>query len=316
MDLAGTLYAPLLTNSEAAAKNSPAEVALEIEWLELGTASNREVESWITDYDGITQTDYLETHTDEWTAGDEVTDAVLEAADRTVVESGNRDYITDEEILEWADQYEANGPDSVDEALRRVPFLETRAAAKEIGASIEFNKAEGVDSEDGATPGEYVYFGISEFNGDLSNDAGDARMERVDGGVVYRAELEPDYNVSTLDPVIVGPDGSDPADVADDALVNVDNVYVMQDGRVLCCEDADQFGRSYSNDCLYVYDPEDERGRGDGQSKQSDRSTAESDQRAGEPPYDNLNDRVAESSLSAEEKSMFDELAAMNRDEL
>jgi hypothetical protein len=32
-----------------------------------------------------------------------------------------------------------------DEELRRVPFLGTRAAATEIGASIEFNKAEGVD---------------------------------------------------------------------------------------------------------------------------------------------------------------------------
>lgn len=78
----------------------------------------------------------------------------------------------------------------------------------------------------------------------------------VDGGVVYRARIEDDYDVSTLEPVIVGPDGSDPADVADDALINIDNVSVMDDGRVLCCEDADQFGRSYSNDCLYVYTPE------------------------------------------------------------
>ncbi|AKU07885.1 hypothetical protein C454_13423 [Haloferax gibbonsii ATCC 33959] len=37
----------------------------------------------------------------------------------------------------------------------------------------------------------------------------------------------------------------------------------MDDGRVLCCEDADQFGRSYKNDCLYVYTPEDDdRGHG------------------------------------------------------
>jgi len=141
-----------------------------------------------------------------------------------------------------------------------VPFLETRAAAKEIGATIEFNKAEGVDSVDGAGPGDYVYFAISELNDDLSAEegyegVGDVQLERVDGGVVYRAELEADFNVSELEPVIVGPDASDPAAVADDALINVDNVLVMDDGRVLCCEDADQFGRSYSNDCLYVYEP-------------------------------------------------------------
>jgi hypothetical protein len=29
----------------------------------------------------------------------------------------------------------------------------------------------------------------------------------------------------------------------------------MDDGRVLGCEDADTFGRSYSNDCMYVYTP-------------------------------------------------------------
>jgi secreted PhoX family phosphatase len=302
MDLTGTLYAPKVTNTEAAADNPPAEVDLEIEWLELGTASNREVESWIADYDDVTQVDYLETHVDDWNEGDEVTDAVLEAADRAVVESGNRDYVTDEEIVEWATQYEERGPDVVDEDLRRVPFLETRAAAKEIGASIEFNKAEGVDSADGATPGEYVYFGISEFNDDLSDDTGDVRMDRVDGGVVYRAELEADYNVSTLEPVIVGPDGSDPADVADDALVNVDNVYTMRDGRVICCEDADQFGRSYSNDCLYVYEPEDRRDRG-----RSDEQAAASDS-------DDLGQRAADSNLSAEEKAAIDRLAERNVD--
>ncbi len=63
------------------------------------------------------------------------------------------------------------------------------------------------------------------------------RMDRVDGGVVYRGVLESDYNISTLEPVIVGSDATDEPEDADDALRNVDNVYVMDDGRVLCCED-------------------------------------------------------------------------------
>ena len=138
-----------------------------------------------------------------------------------------------------------------------MPFLETRAAAKEIGASIEFNKAEGVDSVDDAGPGDFVYFGISEFNDDLADDTGDIQMDRVDGGVVYRGELDSNYNVSTLEAVIVGPDFTDSADVANDALRNIDNVYVMEDGRVLCCEDGfAEPGRDYPNDCLYVYDPD------------------------------------------------------------
>ncbi|MFH5798467.1 alkaline phosphatase PhoX [Haladaptatus sp. CMAA 1911] len=255
MNVAGTLYAPKVTNEEAAKKNPPADVNLEFEWLELGHAANDEVEKWISKYDDVTQVDYLETHADtDW---EDDLETALEEADKEIVENGNRNYITNEEIVEWAEQYESDGPDGVDEELRKVPFLETRAAAKEIGATIEFNKAEGVDSVDGARPGDYVYFAISALNDALADTLGDIRLDRVDGGVVYRAELEDDYNVSTLEPVIVGPDASDPADIADDALINVDNIYVMDDGRVLCCEDADKFGRSYSNDCLYVYEPEE-----------------------------------------------------------
>ncbi|QLH76966.1 DUF839 domain-containing protein [Halosimplex rubrum] len=256
MDVEGTLYAPKITNGDAVAGDSPAETDLEIEWWPLGSATNAAVESWIAAYDDVTQVDYLATHS-SWTEGEEVTAEILEEADREVVANGNRNYVTNEEIVRWADQWSPNDPDSVDDDLRKVPFLETRAAAKEIGASIEFNKAEGVDSVAGATSGDYVYFALSEFNDDLADDTGDLRLDRVDGGVVYRGTLDSNYDITTLEPVIVGPDATDPADVADDALINVDNLYVMEDGRVLCCEDADQLGRSYSNDCLYVFADED-----------------------------------------------------------
>ncbi|GAB6860070.1 alkaline phosphatase PhoX [Haloplanus litoreus] len=258
-DIAGTLYAPKITNdaanaAEAGQRNSPANTPLEVEWIELGHATNGEVESWIAEYDDVTQADYLDAHAETDWRDDPA--AAIREADLEVIENGNRNYITDEEIVEWAAQYEADGPDDVDEKLRRVPFLETRAAAKEIGASIEFNKAEGVDSVDGSEPGDFVYFGISEFNDALADDTGDVQMDRVDGGVVYRAELEPNYDVSTLEPVITGPDFTDGPQDADDALRNIDNVYTMRDGRVICCEDG--FGgpaRSYPNDGLYVFQP-------------------------------------------------------------
>jgi secreted PhoX family phosphatase len=264
MDLEGTLYAPKITNDAASVEDggdraNPAETDLEVEWIPLGHASNRECEAWIAAYDDVTQVDYLEAHTEDWTEGDEVTDDVLAEADRTVIEEGNQNYITNEEIVAWAEQYEEEGPDGVDDDLRRVPFLETRAAAKEIGASIEFNKAEGVDSRDDAEPGEFVYFGISEFNDALADEEGDIRMERVDGGIVYRGELEPDYNVSRLEPVIVGPDfgvQTDQYPDGDDGVANIDNVYTMRDGRVICCEDGFNEGpASFPNDAMYVYQP-------------------------------------------------------------
>ncbi|WP_306061173.1 alkaline phosphatase PhoX [Natronococcus wangiae] len=263
MDVAGTLYVAKVTNEEAAKNEPPTDVDLEIEWVKLGHASNREVEAWIAEYDGITQVDYLETHADtDW---ENDLDQALREADKAVAKHGNQDYITGEEILAWAEQYEERGPNGIDEELRKVPFLETRAAAKEIDTSIEFRKAEGVDSIEGAKPGDYLYIGISELNDGMSDSEGDIRMQRVDGGVVYRAELEPDYNISTLEPVVVGADASDPPSVIDDAPINIDNVLVLEDGRVLLCEDAAQYRRSYPNDALWVYDPEDSDGdRGHG----------------------------------------------------
>jgi secreted PhoX family phosphatase len=145
-----------------------------------------------------------------------------------------------------------------------VPFLETRAAAKEIDATVEFRKAEGVDSVDDARPGDYVYVGISELNDGMS-DEGDIRMQRVDGGVVYSAELDRNYDISTLEPVVGGADASDPEPVIDDAPINIDNVLVLEDGRVLLCEDASQYNRTYPNDGLWVYEPPDcNRGRDSG----------------------------------------------------
>ena len=272
MDIEGTLYAAKVTNQDAAANQPPARTSLELEWLALSRASNREVAEWIAQYDGIGQVDYLESHADtDW---QEDLEAALKEADMEVAENGNRDYITDEEIAEWGELWSEDPESTVADAgrpeLRKVPFLETRAAAKEIGATVEFRKSEGIDSVHGAEPGDYIYLGLSEVNDGLSDDEGDIRMGRVDGGMVYRSQIPEDYDITTLEPVIVGPDATDPADVADDALINIDNVFVMDDGRVLCCEDADTFGRSYSNDCMYVYTPPEANGNGDGENGSDD----------------------------------------------
>lgn len=280
-DVAGTLFAAKVTNEAAATSEPPADVDLEIDWVTLGHASNAEVERWIAEYDDVTQVDYLEAHAEtDWR--DDL-DRALREADEEVARNGNRNYISDEEILAWADQYEERGPLGVDEELRKVPFLETRAAAKEVDASVEFRKAEGVDSIEGAAPGDYVYVGISELNDGMSDDAGDVRMRRVDGGVVYRAELEPDYNISTLEPVVVGADATDPPSVSDDAPINVDNVLVLDDGRVLLCEDADQYRRTYPNDGLWVYDPATDCDRdGDDPGRGRARADEEQEQEDGE----------------------------------
>jgi secreted PhoX family phosphatase len=256
MDVRGTLYAPRRTNAPDSTE-SPKDAVIELEWTPLGTASNREVESWIAEYDDVSQWDYLQHADTMW--WDDFEQALAEA-DREVAENGNKDYIADEMIVEWARQCENNGPDSVDEELRRVPFLETRAATRELDSTVEFRKSEGIDTDGnqrGAEPGDNIYIGLAEVNAGMSDSEGELRHERVDGGMVYRGTVEDDYNVSRLEPAVVGPDATDPSSVADKTPLNVDNTYVMPDGRVLLCEDADQLGRSYPNDGMYVYRPSD-----------------------------------------------------------
>jgi len=253
-DIRGTLYAPKRTNAPVN-RERPKNATLDLEWVSLGTATNGEVESWIAEYDDITQIHYLEHAETSWV---DDFDQALAEADREVAENGNKDYISDEMIVTWANQHRQRGPDGVDEELRRVPFLETRAAARELDATVEFRKSEGIDTtgnQTGAQPGDEMYIGLAEVNAGMADDSGDLRHKQVDGGMVYRATVEEDYDVTRLEPAVVGPKAEDPPSVADKTPLNVDNTYVMPDGRVLLCEDADQLGRSYPNDGLYVYEP-------------------------------------------------------------
>ncbi|MFB6293249.1 MAG: alkaline phosphatase PhoX [Halonotius sp.] len=253
-DIRGTLYAPRRTNVPQN-QEQPKNATIELEWVPLGTATNGEVESWIAEYDDVTQVDYLD-HAD--TSWRDDLETALKEADREVAKNGNKDYISDQMIVTWAEQYEQNGPDGVDERLRRVPFLETRAATRELDATVEFRKSEGIDTDgnaQGAQPGDKMYIGLAEVNDTMADESGELRHQQVDGGMVYRTTIEDDYNVRTLEPAVVGPKSSAPASVADHAPMNVDNISVLSDGRVLLCEDADQLGRSYPNDGLWVYDP-------------------------------------------------------------
>jgi len=89
----------------------------------------------------------------------------------------------------------------------------------------------------------------------MTDEQGELRFDEVESGVLYRAELGDGYDVSRLEPVVVGPNGSDPESLKDVSLINVDNVMMMDDGRVLLCEDKGSFGRSYPNDAMWVYEP-------------------------------------------------------------
>ena len=102
----------------------------------------------------------------------------------------------------------------------------------------------------------YLYMGIADIDNTLTDNEGDVRLSaRVkDCGGVYRAKLEAGYNITRIEPVIMGGTyrssltGAERCDV--NQLSQPDNVLVMRDGRVLIGEDGFQ-----ENNTLWLYDP-------------------------------------------------------------
>ena len=241
---AGTLYAAKATQTDGEAVD---EIGFDIEWLELASASNGQIEDWISAYDDVTDDDYR---------------------------TGESSYITKTEIEEWA---AGNAADD------RVAFLESRKAAAAIGATAEFRKMEGVNIGEGAKPGDYLYLAMSAVTRSMADGQGDVATPRNKYGAVYRMRLDSAYDVHHMEPIITGgpkanvcggcpydatPDSSDTCancsynptneDTAsrrlstENTVANPDNIVVLRDGRVVIGEDTS----IHDNDMVWVYTPE------------------------------------------------------------
>ena len=221
---AGTLYAAKLTQD---ATTDPAKAGFDIEWIELGTGNNTQIEAWVNEYDGIDESDYVE---------------------------GSTNFITDAEITDWAQN--GTGDD-------RYAFLETLKAAEAKGATVEFRKMEGVViNYDGAASRSipFMYVAMSAVERTMTDGEGDIQLdESAKCGAVYRFGLHADYDVTRMEPVVVGGayDSAGDADgnVCDvNGIANPDNLLVLDDGRVLIGEDTSK----HVNNALWVYNPEGE----------------------------------------------------------
>ena len=99
---AGTLYAAKVDQDMT---RDSAITGFDVEWMEMASSSNAEIQTWIDDYDGITTDDYV---------------------------AGQNAYISDEEINDWAEwrlNEDLNGDGTVGSAIdNRVAFLESRKA--------------------------------------------------------------------------------------------------------------------------------------------------------------------------------------------
>ena len=219
---AGTLYAAKLTQD---ATKDPAKAGFNIQWIELGSSNNTEIKTWINSYNGISEADYVD---------------------------GETNYITDSEITEWATN--GTGDD-------RYAFLETLKAAKAKGATTEFRKMEGVViNYNGAASQSipYMYVAMSEVAKGMVDDEGDIQLDTsAKCGAVYRFGLSNDYNVTRMEPVVIGgaynSEGDADGNRCDvNGISNPDNLAVMDDGRVIIGEDTSK----HVNNAMWIYNPQ------------------------------------------------------------
>ena len=228
----GTLFAAKVNQDSG---TDPATTGFDVEWVELASSSDDEIEAWIDEYDGITTSDFV---------------------------SGQNSYISDQEINDWAESVlneDLDGDGEIGTAVDdRVAFLESRKAAGAIGATDEWNKMEGVVFNPEA-PG-YVYLAMTDIRYDMTDSQGDIRLTQNRCGIVYRMPVEDNWDVNRIEPVIAG--GAYSSGSCDpNRIAGPDNLAVLDDGRVLVAEDTSK----HDNNMLWLWEPPVEPSEWDGE---------------------------------------------------
>ncbi|MCS7259821.1 MAG: DUF839 domain-containing protein [Anaerolineae bacterium] len=116
-------------------------------------------------------------------------------------------------------------------------FLESRAYAAKMGATAEFRKMEWVAVDPNA---KKLYISMSEVNKTMSDGKGDINVPENNCGIVYEADLDDNYNISMLKPLVVGgPYNAEAKEnqCALDAISNPDSLYVDPYGNLWIGED-------------------------------------------------------------------------------
>lgn len=255
----GTLYGAKMTQDEGL--NDPAVTGFDVDWVELASSDNDTIEAWIDEFDGILPADFVDGQTNYMTVADVEAWAAWVAA-------GRPDGTTYPAVVDGGGPVTAGQP--MDD---RAAFLESRQAARQLGATAEWRKLEGINinakrvvealtGEDMVAGEEvskaYMYLASSDIDNTMTDGEGDIQLSaRVkDCGGVFRAEVDADYSISRIEPVIMGAtyrsslDGAETCDV--DQLSQPDNVIVLEDGRILIGEDGAQV-----NNTLWMYEPND-----------------------------------------------------------
>ena len=230
----GTLSAAKVTQDPG---SDPNTTGFDVEWIELAHGSDQQIAKWIAEYDGIGPQDY---------------------------KVGQSSFVSDADVINWAEGKagkDLNGDGTIGSYPDDRPaFLESRKAAAALGATNEWNKLEGVTKAYGT-----VYIAVSEISETMAKDCG--QVDWVSGqkdesdqghialdtegcGAVYRAIMTADYNITRLEPAVVGAttDGKNRCD--DAGLAHPDNILGLADGSLLLAEDAGK--RAHPVDMLWL----------------------------------------------------------------
>ncbi|RYH10079.1 alkaline phosphatase PhoX [Tropicimonas sp. IMCC6043] len=216
-DTAGDLSAGTLSAAKVSQRD---DQGFDVEWIELAHGTEADIAGWIAEYDGITMDDY---------------------------KAGETSYISDEEVAAWA---------AGDAADDRVAFLESRKAAAAKGASAEFRKMEGVNVNFNAlAAGEmYAYMAMSEVAKGMSDGEGDVQVEENKCGIVYQMPMDANYNITAMNPAVVGGPHDKNAEANSCALDNIsnpDNIAVLDNGDVVIGEDTG----NHENNMIWLWKP-------------------------------------------------------------
>ena len=111
----GTLYAAAVTQDTL--PMDAAEAGFDISWVELASASNADIESWVDEYDDVTTADYVD---------------------------GDNSYITDQQINDWA---EAKLNQDLDELTELHKNCEAMPEAAEYAEEMKKAKAETIQKK-------------------------------------------------------------------------------------------------------------------------------------------------------------------------
>lgn len=230
---AGTLYAAKLTQD---AGTDASKTGFDVQWIALGHSGNPQIGGWIAEYDSVKVADYVD---------------------------GKSNYVSNGDVNDWAEGRtgkDLNGDGRLGSYKDDRPaFLESRKAAAALGATNEWDKLEGVTSQ-----GNMVYLGISAISYPMDRswghldwstgkrdeaNAGAIALDREDCGGVYVAKTGADFNVTRLDPYVIGKTVADKR-CDPDRPANPDNILAMPDGSLLIGEDAGK--KKHALDMLWM----------------------------------------------------------------